>query len=215
MSQINIFFWSKRCEGSIALKRLMENENILQYFYVYCIDPEDIAKTGIKIPTNLVTPTIMIKGNPTPYSQQDAFFWLAKIKQWKSRMMMQKMSSAQNNFLSKINNNLPNENENVIGYNKSEMGSITDSFSFYSTDINKECDDALPQSFFSVNNLGKENIFTPPLENGTYKVGSNKKCKLSEEESKKLTTECQKQRNHLDNIIKEQINNFRNQIYQS
>ncbi len=150
MSSINILFFSNNCEPSKYLISLFQNEKIIQFFHLVCTD------NNPKIPAQITkTPTIIIRGIPTPYVAGDAFAWFAKIKQWKINLMMQKMSLAQQQYLQNINNNLTGDNEQILGFSEAEMSGMSDIFSFFSKNIQQECQDAFPKSYFSCENLGK------------------------------------------------------------
>ena len=97
---------------------------------------------------------------------------------------------------------------NLLGFNQAEMNGMSDIFSFFSKNIKEECQDALPQSYFSCNNIGSENIFTPPLEDGSYKLKNNSKCKLDPSKQKELCSNLEQARKKQDEMFKENINNF-------
>lgn len=206
MSSLNILFHSNKCEGSKILLSMMQNEKLIRFFHLICTD------NNPKIPPQInITPTIVIRGVLTPYVAGDAFAWLAKIKQWKINMDIQKMNSAQQEYLKNINNNLISDNNNnILGFNQSEMAGMSDIFSFFSKNINQECQDALDQAYFSYNNIGQENIFTPPLEDGTYKT-NNTKIKINENKQKDLLNTLKQDRSKQDLLIKQNVDNFINQ----
>ena len=210
MSAINILFFSNHCDGSKQLISLMQKEGLIKFFHLICTD------NNPKIPPNItVTPTIMIKGIPTPYVAGDAFAWFAKMKQLKIYNAMQNVNKEQQKYLKDINNN-DDDNSNILGFNKIEMNSITDMFSFFSQDENNECNEAFPQSFVSCNDKNEINIYTPPLENGTYKItgnklSGNKKCKINALKQKELQNKLEQERIQQDKIFKQNIENFRKQ----
>lgn len=205
MSSINILFYSNKCERSKLLISMMQSEKLIRFFHLVCTD------NNPKIPTQIyATPTIIIKGCPDIYVAADAFAWLAKIKQWKINMDIQKMNLAQQEYLKNINNNLVSDN-NILGFSKMEMAGMSDIFSFFSKNISQECHDALDQSYFTYNNLGHENIFTPPLEDGTYRPNKNDKVKINENKQKELFSALKQERNKQDILLKQNIDNFINQ----
>lgn len=210
MSIINILFYSNKCEGSKQLISMLQSEQLLRFFHQFCIDNNPKTPQQIK-----VTPTVIIRGVPTPYIAGEAFTWLAKVKQWKQNMMLQQIKTAQEKYLQNINNNLATEQSNVLGFNELEMSGMSDIFSFYSKNIATECQDALPQSFFNYNNLGKESIFTPPLENGSYKpvkptIDNDGIYKINKKQSE-LVKNLESERKNQDEVFKKNIENFRKQ----
>lgn len=203
MSSVNILFYSNFCDGSKLLISMMQTEKIIQYFHLFCTDNNSQTPQQIK-----VTPTIMIRGVPTPYVAGDAFSWLARIKQWKMRMMLQKMNNAQQQYFKSINSNLLDDKTNILEFSPAEMNGMSDIFSFFSQNIAQECQEALPQTFFTCDNLGKDNIFTPPLEDGSYKVVKDSKCKINISKQKELQTKLELQRKQQDESTKQIIDNF-------
>lgn len=164
MSTINVLYYSNNCLTSQRLIAIMRQENILRYFTLCCIDTDRYP------PEIHTTPTLLVKDIPIPYIAGDAFRYIAKLKEWKLRMLMRYATDAQKQHFSRISSNLIAEGD-FIGYAKSEMGSISDSFSFYDVDIEKENKmGQLPQSYVNYNDIGKDFIETPKLENGTHRA---------------------------------------------
>ena len=92
------------------------------------------------------------------------------------------------------------------------MARISDIFSFYSENTDRDIDQALPQSYFLVENIGKETFVTPPLENGKFKV---ERRDLSDVEIENLNKRHQMEINKYINErkqdeenIKQHVNNF-------
>lgn len=185
MSNRNVLIFSNACDASKQLIVLLQNENLIKYFYLHCIDTQGVPQ-GIT-----VTPTIIIGNIPTPFVANDAFVWFSKIKQWKLNMMMQRVSNAQQQYLQTINKNLITDN-NLLGFSRAEMEGMSDLFSYI-----KE-DSALPQSYFTYGNLGQENIFTPPVEQN----------KLDSNRQKDLFNKLKSDRKKQDDMFRENINNF-------
>ena len=76
----------------------------------------------------------------------------------------------------------------------------------YSSEINNECQESLPQSYYSLNNMGKLSIITPPLENKSYSTQNMNKIARDEHyEKHKHLEESRKQQ---DQEIKQSIDNF-------
>lgn len=164
MSSANILFYSNHCECSKHLISSMQNENLIRFFHTICVD------NNPKIPPQITkTPTLIIRSIPTPYVAGDAFVWLSRIKQWKVNATMQKVTSAQQQYLQSVNNNLVANDSKVLGFSQAEMNGMSDIFSFFSQD------DAFPQSYVTCDSMHKETIFTPPLEDGKINVTEQKK----------------------------------------
>lgn len=198
MSSVNVLFYSNKCDASQYLIALLKSENLLRFFHQICTDNNPKVPLQIKY-----TPTIIIRNNPTPYVAGDAFIWVSKIKQWKVNIMMQKMTSAQQQYMQAINNNLKTNDSNILGFSEAEMSGMSDIFAFFSKDMTKECQDPFPQSFFTCNNLGNENIFTPPKEEDKFKINDKK--------HKELYNNLEKERKIQDELFKKNIENFQNE----
>lgn len=185
MSSINILFYSNKCEGSKQLISMMQDENLLRFFHMICVD------NNPKIPKQItVTPTLIIRGIPTPYVAGDAFNWFSKIKQWKINMILKKSQE-------KYQDNIE---DNVLGFNNSEMNVFSDIFSFFSMDVKNECQESFPQSYVPFDDIGKETIFTPP----------NEKSKIDKTKQKLLETELLLKRTNQDDLFKKNIEKIKN-----
>jgi hypothetical protein len=179
----------------------MQNEGIIGYFHLICTDGNPNIPTHIKM-----TPTILIKGIPTPYSGKDTFVWLSKVKQWKMNMMLRNVSSQQKQYISGINSNLVlDNNPNLLGFSASEMEGMSDMFSYWVNnwgDTNENNESTMPHAFVTCDQLGNDNIFCVPHE---------KKHILHAEDhiiqQKKLLIDRRKQ----DAELKGAIDNFRKQ----
>lgn len=205
MSTANVLFFSNNCEASKQLISMMQTENIFQFFFLICTDDNK------KIPEQITTtPTLLIKGIPYYYVAGDAFAWLAKAKQWKINRMIMNMNNAQEQYWRSINNNLVKNTPNILGFSKVEMDQMSDMFSFFSSDINKECQESFPQSYTNCNNDKTESIFTPPLESGDYKASKNFN-KLNETKQKKLYNNLLTSRLNQETQIRQNIEKFKQQ----
>lgn len=180
---------------------MMQSENLLRFFHLVCTDttkPPDVIK---------LTPTIVLKGNPTFYVAGDAFGWLARVKQWKVSMLMEQLDKEQREHLAKVDGNLKIDQNNYLGFSEIEMASMSDIFSFFSKNLNST-DEALPQSYQKVDMIGKYNIFAPPLEGTSYDASEIKKPSVH-----MYTSACQRlkqERAEQDQKLKQAIASFRN-----
>lgn len=198
MSLVNVLFYSNNCDASKYLMKLMQGENLLRFFHQICTDNNPKVPPQIKC-----TPTLFIRNNPTPYVAGGAFIWLSKIKQWKVNMMMQQMTTAQQQYFQTINNNLSSNDSNILGFSEAEMSGMSDIFAFFSKDMTKESQDSFPQSFFTCDNLGKENIFCPPKEEDKFIINAAK--------HKELHSNLERERKQQDEQFKQNIKSFQKQ----
>ena len=191
----NVYFWSNQSQQAMILRTMMEREGILKFFHDVCVDVTP------NVPSQVTeTPALIVIGSNNFFVGQFAFKWFENIKQWALQQKMQMMSTQ---YAQSINNNL-NVYDKLLGYSGSEMGGSSDSFSYYQTDkeiktIDPKKDDvAAPQQFFNYNQIGTENIFTPPQEQDKIKSTSHTK----------LLRERAKERENTDKFVKESINEF-------
>jgi hypothetical protein len=177
LPKYNLVFYSNHCEASKHLLFSMRTEKMIQYFEMICVDNNpNIPKSINRIPA------IVVKGNPKIHMAEEAFMWLARIKHAANNARLRMMHGEQAKYLSTINENLAVDKCNILAYTAEEMSSTTDPYAFYSEDPRRECQDALPQSYFPCENMGKDMILTVPLEDGSFVV--SKGCKLSSADTK-------------------------------
>lgn len=202
MNNANVFFFSANCEASQLLWSLMQKEGLDIYFTSVCTD------NNLKIPNQItMTPSLIIKGSKL-YVANDAFVWLAKMKEWKTRVLMQTASDAQKEHLKSINKNLTNnDDEKLLGFSKTEMDGVSDPFSYL-----KDENASVPHTYFEFDNIGKEYIFTPPLENGSYRLKNSENVKLKSDKSldlmKKMNAERKKQEQEYKGAIDSFIRSY-------
>ena len=203
MSDINILFYSNRCEGSKLLISMMQNEQLIRFFHLFCTDNGNVP-AHIKL-----TPTIVLKGNSTFYVAGDAFSWLARVKQWKLSSQMSQIDQEQRSYLTKMGHNLGVDKNQFLGFNEAEMSSMSDIFSFFSKNLGEECDEALPQSYQRMETVDKSTIFAPPLEGGSYCI-SESNAKLDSKTQREIYQKLQTDRSRQDADIKQAMKQFRN-----
>ena len=189
MSSVNVLFYSKKCEGSTTLMRIMENEKLLKFFNLICTDNNPDIPPQIKF-----TPTLILKDVPVPYVAGDAFAWLNKMKQMRINNEIKKMNEKQKQHFEKISNVMNKEEEtSILEFSKEEMGDTPDLYSYL------DYDDAIQHSYFDCKNLGKEAILTP----------KDKSEKMSESEYKKLQGRLKNERSKQDTDFKRSIESFK------
>ena len=199
----NIIYYSNKCEPSKQLIMMLENEDLLKYFYKVCVD------TSVSVPPIIrETPTLIIKGVPAPFAGANAFRWLSRVRQWK---ISQILGNIEKQAMT-MGDNTTESDTDLLGFNKYEMGGISDNFSFFSQDIENECHKPLPQSYCKFNNDDNK-IITPPLQNGTNKVKKGG-CAMTKQEihgvmkqaefkRKQQDTQFRKNMEHLQSIYKQ------------
>lgn|SRR5579872_3944753 len=191
MSTINVLFFSNKCDGSKLLISMMQKERLIEFFHVICTDKNP------NVPLNIThTPTILIKGVPTPYVAAEAFNWLARVKQWKNNMMMQRMSQMQQQYMQNINNNLvsnANTMTNLLEFSQAEMEGMSDMFAYL------QHDNPADKAFVDYKKIGTKalEIFAPPKEEDGLRLNQSKHRELHS----KLEIERKKQDIHIKKAI--------------
>lgn len=138
---MNIIFYSQQCSTCRDLLILLRNENLLNYFTLFCVD-----NRLDKIPKQITrVPTMIVSNINKPLIAQETFEWVNQIK-----------------FL-KNNSNANNVDQNKLsggpkGFSENEMIGLSDKFSF--TDKDKP----LQQSYFGVGDEAKHAIYTAPSD---------------------------------------------------
>ena len=194
MSTINVLFFSNKCEGSQLLISMMQKERLIEFFHLICTDNNPTVPPHIKY-----TPTILIRGVPTPYVAGDAFSWLARIKQWKNNVTMQRMSQMQQQYMQNISTNLTSNEDSMSGlleFSKAEMEGMSDMFAHLQND------NPLDRSFVDYRKIGTRalEIFTPPKEEDERRLGESK--------HKALHSKLEVDRKKQDINIKKAIDDF-------
>jgi|AntRauTorckE6833_2_1112554.scaffolds.fasta_scaffold25811_2 hypothetical protein len=177
-SGVNILFYSRECTTSNNLLRLLQNENLLSYFKLFCVD-DRLNEIPIAI---TVVPTMIVSTVSKPLVAQEAFEWVQQIKFLRQKNM--ENTQVQQNNLSKF----MNQDKKLLGYVDQEMGGISDSFAY--TKIDK----ALPHSYFGLGEEDQNVIFTAP---------ETKKIKKGEQDS--LIKKLENDRTTQDGTYKNQM----------
>ncbi|AYV82174.1 MAG: hypothetical protein Homavirus13_3 [Homavirus sp.] len=148
-SGVNILFYSKKCPTCINVLNLLQNEKLLGYFKLFCVD----ERLNNLPPYIKVVPTMVVSDINKPLVMQEIFEYIQRIKFMRQKNMMDMNKRI-------IQQNLINTSQNTqsgpIGFKESEMSSISDTFAYTQIDM------PMAQSFVNVND--KHAIFTPPLQ---------------------------------------------------
>lgn len=153
---INVVFYSNYCNTCRNIMTLLKNENLLENFKVICVD-----NMLDKLPKKMEVPLMKLVNNPEPLYAQNIYNWITQIKFMRS----------QNNN----NTQLIQTEKKKIGpkcFDAEVMTSISDKFAHVSENKN----DALTQSYFSVNQNSENAIYTPPQDK--QKIGKVEQQKI-------------------------------------
>lgn len=145
MNNINVLIYSRQCPSCKNLLMILQNEGLLQYFKLECVDDK-----LDKYPKNLIVPTMLVVNVNRPLMGQETFEWVNQMKFIKQQNMaeMNKKVIQQNNNIRK----------GPIGYDSDIMGGISDKFAF------TKIDEPLPHAYFGIGDEEKNIIFTPPVK---------------------------------------------------
>lgn len=149
MDKQNILFYSNRCNMCMHLISILQSEKLFDLFNLICIDnipPQSLPKNLNCVPTVIITKNNMV------LEKNDIFKWINSVK-----------------FLSKEGSNVRKRNveetppvnkqiveDNLIGYNKHEMGEISDKFAHVEKDI------AFAHTYVGIKDDNKHAIYTEP-----------------------------------------------------
>lgn len=148
----NILFYSTKCKMCMSLLRLLQNENLTNYFVMYCVD-----NNLSKLPPDLIVPTMRIKGINKCYVAEETFDWVKQAKFFRNYKKRE--------FLLKQQEGLP-------GFSNLEDNSLSDKFAFKENDK-----PALPQNYVPSNSNGVA-ILTPPKEIDGEKIKESEQNNL-------------------------------------
>lgn len=207
---MNVLFYSNRCETCRKLLMLLQNDCLLSYFKLICID-DNIDK----YPKTMIIPMMMVTNLNKPLVGRETFEWLQQIK------FLRQQQGIENNKKI-IQQNMSNSKKGPIGYDDDIMAGISDKFAF------TKIDDPLPHSYFKLGSEDKQAIFTAPEQSEKLSKNSQSNLiKMLEEKRKTqdedyMTFMKQKQLEAIENSEKEKIvnqndyqnNNLNNQMMQ-
>src|SRR5690606_31326418 len=107
----NILFYSQKCPYSQELIKLLNNENLLNMFQLFCVD-----NNINKIPQQIkVVPTLIVSNIPKPLPSNEAFEWVKKMRFIRN----------QNNSMN-INNTHNNNSKDRLCFIEQEMSGFSD-----------------------------------------------------------------------------------------
>jgi len=140
-NNINIIFYSKKCKDCCNLLNILQNENMISYFRLFCVD-DNMNKVPIEI---TYVPTMIVSTINKPLVGKEAFEWVTKakfIRENTQKSLMKMMI----------------ENSGPLGWVDSEMNGISDSYAY------KSIDKAMSHSFQGFKDEKSNIIFTAPNE---------------------------------------------------
>jgi len=148
MNGENAVFYSRQCATCRKLLILLQNEYLLSYFKLYCVD-DNIDR----YPKTMRVPLMIVNNINKPLVANEIFDWINQVKFIRQQQSMDNNRKIiQHNVL----NNMAYQKKGPIAYDQDIMSGISDKFAF------KEIDRPLPQNYFGINEEDKHAIFTAP-----------------------------------------------------
>jgi len=173
-NNMNILFYSQKCDTCRNLLILLKNENLISYFKLISVDDK-----LDKLPQNMRVPTMIVINLNKPLVAQETFEWVKQMKFIRHQQIMDiNKKIIQQNIL----NNVDGTKKGPIGYDDELMAGISDKFAF------TKMDNPLPHAYFNVNEEDKNAIFTAPID----------KIRISKTDQLKLTKDLESKRNQQD-----------------
>jgi len=202
MNNMNIIFYSRRCETCINLINILESEKLLNYFKLFCVD----GRINDIPPQITMVPTVIVQNINKPMTGSEVFEWIKSVK------YLRKQNIDNNNNINNSNNNnfFNDSDKNVIGWNSQEMNGKSDSYAYQSDLIDKP----FAHSYFSIGDERNNVIFTAPETN---KIKKNDQVKLIQSLENNRTSQDQQysklqKEQQLNELLKITNNNNHNNI---
>lgn len=170
---INIIFYSRNCKTCQNLIKLLDNEKLLSFFNLYCVDD----RLDHVPPQITMVPTAIVANINKPLVAKEIFEWVQQIKFIRQNAIVDMQKKMIKDNLIKLLNN-----KGVVGWVDQEMTGTSDNYAY--TNIDKP----LSHSFFNVDDEKNSAIFTAP----------ESKDKLSKYDQKKKIDELEQARKTQD-----------------
>lgn len=207
-----ILFYSNNCKYSQNLKKIMLDQDLLKFFTQKCIDScstDEIAKIGIQyVPT-----LIIFNGNGTKkiYENQQAFAWLEEIILSRRENMCKVADNTRR--LIQQNNLKTKYQDGLHDHDPLETGGISDSYAYWSNDLQKDIDIPQPKNFLPFKQDEQYGIITL-TDNKNSKLSSNEqinKMKDIENIRTQQDTSIKKvyENSHLQTVLQNEINGIK------
>jgi len=181
---VNLLFYSQRCETCRNLLILLKNENLINNFKLVCVD-----NNLSKFPQDMMVPTMILVNINKPLVAQEAFEWVKQIKFIRQQQLIDA------NKIIIQSSNTTAVTKGPIGYDNEIMSGISDTFALTEKDI------ALPHAYFGIGEEDKNVIFTAPIDKD--KINKKNQLNLIKDLESKRT---QQDTNFNTEMKKEQIN---------
>ena len=199
-NNMNILFYSQKCEYCRNLLLLLKNENFIRYFKLICVDDK-----LDKLPPDMKVPTMIVVNINKPLVAQEAFEWVQQMKFIRQQQVM----DINKKIIQQQTAGNMNQKRGPIGFDNEIMSGLSDKFAFTNKDI------ALPHAYFDVGQEGANIIFTAPQEQN--KISKPDQLKMIKElESRRTQQDCDNgttmKQKQLEAVINAENEKLSNQI---
>lgn len=197
-------FFSKSCNKCRDLMTIMENQGLIYHFTLQDVD--EYINNGRSAELEHMfklkyVPAILIindaNGNTTHglYEGDNAFKWVDTVI-YNRRQTMIKQSEEKRRIVN-INDMKRKLKDGMYDYSISEMEGISDDYTHWKKNIDDDTNVPHQKAFMPYGQDRKYEILTIPMTKEDIK-----KCVLKEDDTKKLISDIQKERNMQDNEMK-------------
>lgn len=176
-TSVNILFFSKHCTMCQQLINILQREQLIQYFKLFCVDNRlDQLPVSIEI-----VPTMIVTDHNGPIEGIEAACeWIRRVKFIRNQSQ-QSSTNLVNQTLQTLR-----KKTGPQSYIQSEMGGFSDSFAF----TNK--DKALSHNFVEAGKEDKQAIFTAPEQGAISKREQDNKIQEMKEVRDNMDNEFEK-----------------------
>lgn len=124
-----MLFYSKECPTCVNLLTVLQNDYLIGYFKLVCVDDYQLNQLPPMIKT---VPTMVVSNANKPLVAKECFDWVSQMKFLRQNQQLQNMKNKM--IQNAIMNSMAQKDE-PIKYNKQEMDGVSDTFALLDKDI--------------------------------------------------------------------------------
>jgi len=186
-----LFYSGKKCPTSDNLRKVMHDQELLQFFTQQCVDTmsiDELVKMGLKVIPTLVV--LQKNGGKQIYDAPQAFQWVESIVRSRREAIIK--TAEHTRKLINIDNTKMQIKDNLQDHDPLVTSGVSDGFSSWNNDITKDNSDAQPKNYLPYGKDEQFRIMTF-VDNG---------AKISSAEQEKQLASVMQTRNIQTNTIK-------------
>lgn len=170
---LGYFIYSNNCDKCSKLRFVMENQKLLQFFILKCfeeISDNEIINLGLNsVPALIINPPSSSGQKRGIYEGKDAFKWVENIIIFRRQNLMKQAENSRK--LIQTNDMKKRLQDGIYEYQPNECEGISDLYSYWKDDMNKDIEDPQPKSFVPVQNFDTyASIMTIPENDTNHKL---------------------------------------------